>query len=61
MMELTEKKVKVCPRCNKEFYCSATTKCQCSKLELTNEQKAIIKETYTDCICYDCLVHYSKL
>jgi hypothetical protein len=48
---------KVCPACQVIFECRAGNieQCQCRtvKLELAVQQR--IEDTYTDCLCVDCL------
>jgi len=48
---------KNCPRCNKDFECKAgdISRCQCSHISLTLEDKAFIEDRYAGCLCINCL------
>lgn len=48
---------KTCPRCHKPFECRVGDigQCQCSGVQLTNEEKILIEEKYNDCLCRNCL------
>lgn len=56
-------KLKICPRCKKEFTCLAEniTSCGCSKVVLSNETKSFLANTFYDCLCADCLVELNQL
>lgn len=53
---------KNCPRCNKGFECNAgnISDCQCNDISLTAEEKALIQEKYTDCLCRSCLLELKE-
>jgi len=48
---------KNCPRCEKGFECKAgdVTNCQCTRINLTIEERAFIEDRYSDCLCINCL------
>lgn len=48
---------KSCPRCNKSFECKcgSINVCQCSTIELADDLSQQLKETYSDCLCIQCL------
>ena len=48
---------KQCPRCSSEFECKTGSilLCQCSKIELTQEQLEYSNSKYNDCLCLACL------
>ena len=49
---------KICPRCGVVFECCAdgdVAQCHCTKVVLSEAQRATIKAQYNDCLCYDCL------
>jgi cysteine-rich CWC protein len=48
---------KKCPRCSNSFECKVgdVTACQCYGLNFSPEERALIEERYTDCLCRECL------
>ena len=48
---------KKCPRCNVSFECKPGNigQCQCYGIALSSEEKVFIAETYSDCLCAQCL------
>lgn len=48
---------KECPRCNVAFECKAGSilLCQCSKIEMTEEQLEYSNAKHDDCLCLSCL------
>ena len=54
---MIEPQQKTCPRCNKTFECNVIdiVNCQCSKIALLDAAKDVLSNTYTDCLCIDCL------
>ncbi len=48
---------KICPRCNQSFECKLgdITHCQCSGTILSIEEIVLIEETYSECLCVNCL------
>lgn len=48
---------KQCPRCNDSFECKTGTilLCQCSKIEMTDEQLEYSNTKYDGCLCFTCL------
>ncbi len=49
--------VKLCPRCTKAFECKAGNiqDCECSQVELKQEQIDFIESQYNECLCKQCL------
>lgn len=49
--------IKTCSRCSKTFECKVgnVLECQCNQIQLQYEEKIYIENTYTDCLCIDCL------
>jgi len=54
--------IKQCPRCKSDFECKVNSvlKCQCADISLTEEQRNVIAEQYSDCLCADCLQYFSR-
>jgi hypothetical protein len=48
---------KKCPRCNRFFECKVgnIAECQCSKVNLSYEERVFIENKYLDCLCGQCL------
>jgi hypothetical protein len=48
---------KKCPRCSRSFECKvgSIAECQCSRLQLTYEERTFIEEKFVDCLCAQCL------
>ncbi|MBQ5648146.1 MAG: cysteine-rich CWC family protein [Alistipes sp.] len=54
---------KICPRCGASFDCmhdQDMSRCHCSSVTLTSNQRDKIKALYNDCLCRRCLLHYSE-
>lgn len=53
---MTEK-LKICPRCKKEFPCNSgnISACRCSEMVLSNETKTFLANTFYQCLCSECL------
>ncbi len=54
---------KICPRCGVSFDCmhdQDMSRCHCSYVTLTSNQRNKIKALYNDCLCRRCLLHYSE-
>ena len=49
---------KYCPKCNNKFICKVDDieNCICSAIKLTSKAAENISQTYTDCLCIDCLL-----
>lgn len=49
---------KSCPRCGVKFECKVgdITNCQCYGVELTAGEEAFITQSYSDCLCRNCLL-----
>ena len=46
---------KKCPRCSKEFECSHSSTCWCSKYTINEKVREYLKNNYQDCLCEECL------
>lgn len=48
---------KNCHRCNRTFECKVGSIliCQCSSLELTNDEREYISGLFDDCLCIECM------
>lgn len=48
---------KYCPRCNNTFQCKmgSILLCQCSTIELNEEERNYIRERFDDCLCVFCI------
>lgn len=48
---------KHCLRCHQPFECKAgsITQCDCTRIFLSEEEKAFIADRYEDCLCLSCL------
>jgi len=45
-----------CEACGDDFSCGASLKgCWCSEVKLTEEARAELRTTYSDCLCPNCL------
>ena len=45
--------IKKCPKCGKEFECTADESCWCNKYSLDSKLSGSLN--YDDCLCEDCL------
>ena len=56
-------KIKICPRCKKEFRCNAEniSACSCSQIVLSNETKSFLANTFFNCLCNECLTELNGL
>ena len=54
--------LKNCCRCYASFECKAgsITECQCSQIQLTNEERIYIEDKFSDCLCLNCLAALQK-
>ena len=55
---------KICPRCGEVFECCAdgdVAQCHCAKVQLSEQQRTIIKEQYEECLCRNCLLYFSTI
>ncbi len=57
---MSDVKIKTCPRCGKEFECLHNQDCWCMDYKISPENLELIKKTYPDCLCPDCLASYSQ-
>jgi len=56
-----EEKTKRCPECSKAFVCQHSKDCWCMEYKLTKETLEFLKKVYPDCLCPDCLSHYTDI
>lgn len=49
----------VCERCKQTFICNVANiaACDCSKIQLSNEEISYIAKCYSNCVCNTCLLH----
>ncbi|MET0634634.1 MAG: cysteine-rich CWC family protein [Chitinophagaceae bacterium] len=54
---------KFCPRCQQPFECKLgnISECHCSSVFLTPENRRLMGELYTDCLCAACLKELAGL
>jgi len=54
--------IKQCPRCKNDFECKTNNvlQCQCAGISLTENQRTLIANQYSDCLCADCLHYFSR-
>jgi len=50
--------VKKCQKCGASFSCEGDKDCWCEKVEINRKEMIEIMETYTDCLCPDCLKQF---
>ncbi|MCF8234978.1 MAG: cysteine-rich CWC family protein [Bacteroidales bacterium] len=53
-------KLKVCPLCHNSFYCGPPESCWCNRYRISKEKLQILKKSYPDCLCPDCLSKYAE-
>ncbi|UII20583.1 cysteine-rich CWC family protein [Fulvivirga ligni] len=48
---------KYCPRCKTLFECKVgnVSQCQCSKVDLNQEERHYLAQKYGDCLCASCM------
>lgn len=51
---------KICPECGKNFTCFGESDCWCEKLQIHKKDMLYIMQTYTDCLCPDCLGKFAE-
>ena len=49
---------KYCPRCDAAFECKPGNigLCQCFGIAFNEEERQLLKEKFTDCLCINCLI-----
>lgn len=61
-MASTEKSpVTNCPKCGTEFTCNPAEDCWCVKLSISKENLEFLKNTYSGCLCPECLKEFQIL
>jgi cysteine-rich CWC protein len=46
----------ICESCGNEFTCGASLSgCWCAEIKLTDENRAKLRERFSDCLCQNCL------
>jgi len=58
-MEKHDPKIKNCSKCGKTFECLHTADCWCMEYDISPENLKLLQETFSDCLCPDCLEGYS--
>ncbi len=53
-----EHTIKTCPRCGRRFECLHATGCWCFEYEISPEKLEELKNTYSNCLCPDCLPEF---
>jgi hypothetical protein len=50
---------KICAKCNATFECKVGSihLCQCSTIQLTENERYFIQQQFADCLCINCLIH----
>jgi ribosomal protein L34E len=56
---MSEVKIKSCPKCGKKFECLHTAECWCMDYQISPDKLELLKRTYPDCLCPECLAEYS--
>lgn len=59
---MPQHETKICPRCQTQFECKlgSINLCQCTTVELNDDDRSYIKEQYEDCLCAACLWSLKK-
>lgn len=52
-----------CPQCGNLFFCNVhdINNCACATIKLTHEQLQLAKNTFTTCVCVNCLNKFVEL
>jgi hypothetical protein len=58
-MDLAKPKIKNCSKCGKSFECLHNAECWCMDYKISPANMKLVQETYSDCLCPDCLKEYS--
>lgn len=59
-MESQKSVEKNCSKCNKPFECLHTAECWCMEYEISPENLKLLKESFDNCLCPQCLNFYSS-
>ncbi|PJZ45177.1 hypothetical protein EHQ30_01150 [Leptospira brenneri] len=48
---------KICPNCLRSFECKvgSISLCQCTKVNLSLEEREYLSKQFSDCLCYQCM------
>jgi hypothetical protein len=57
---MTKGTLKKCPSCGKLFGCQGEEDCWCESMQIQKKNMLTIMNTYTDCICKDCLQKFAE-
>ncbi|PCJ25832.1 MAG: hypothetical protein COA97_07065 [Flavobacteriales bacterium] len=49
-----------CAKCGTEFGCQPQSKCWCNNYQLSQNQLKILKATYKDCLCENCITTFCE-
>ena len=52
--------LKKCPSCGKFFTCQGEEDCWCEKVQIHKTSYLQITQSYSDCICQECLNEYAE-
>jgi ribosomal protein L34E len=52
--------LKKCPSCGKFFTCKGEEDCWCEKVRIHSAEMKMIMNTYSDCLCPECLKKFEK-
>ncbi|MCF8229516.1 MAG: cysteine-rich CWC family protein [Bacteroidales bacterium] len=54
------KRIKICSKCGKSFECSHSKECWCNEYQISEKNLKLLRETFRDCLCPDCLLEYAE-
>ncbi|MBX7264522.1 MAG: cysteine-rich CWC family protein [Chitinophagaceae bacterium] len=54
---MKEQLIKICFKCKSKFVCNSNNikACNCTSIQLSNEESSYIKTKFSDCLCNNCL------
>ena len=57
MKAIAKHEEKYCPRCNTLFECKvgSISLCQCTTVQLSQEERSFFNQKYNDCLCANCM------
>jgi hypothetical protein len=53
---------KICEKCQQPFECNMDNimQCQCYGIDLNSQAKQLVSNTFSDCLCKNCLLEINK-
>jgi hypothetical protein len=51
--------IKICPACEANFSCEGENDCWCENLQILKKDILLIMNSYTECLCPECLARYT--